>query len=144
VLVAGKKIGGILCERVEGGVSDQTLIVAGIGLNVNMGRVGAEAIDQPVTSLALETGATFDTEVVLARLLDALVPPLNAWESRGFPGIRDAYHARGAVVGTPLRVRDGDKHTTGTLLGYSEQGALILCLESGEERTFYSGDVTNP
>lgn len=144
VLVAGKKIGGILCERVGGGLPGQTLIVAGIGLNVNMGLEGAASIDQPVTSLALETGSDFDTEVVLARLLDALVAPLNAWESQGFPGIRNAYHARGAVVGTPLRVRDGDRHTTGTFLGYTDLGALVLQLDSGEERTVYSGDVSNP
>jgi BirA family biotin operon repressor/biotin-[acetyl-CoA-carboxylase] ligase len=142
VLVGGKKIGGILCERVAGGCAGNTLIVVGIGLNVNMGREGAEAIDQPVTSLALETGATLDTEHVLHRLLDVLVSPLTAWANDGFPGIRDAYLRLGAAVGTALRVRDGEKHTAGIFLGYSEQGALILRLDSGEERVFYSGDVS--
>lgn len=142
VLAGGKKIGGILCERVGESVDGCALIVAGIGLNVNMGREGAEAIDQPVTSLALETGATFDTEAVLQRLLNGLVGPLNAWAGQGFVGIRDAYLRRSAAVGTPLRVRDGEKHTTGVFLGYSEQGALILRLDSGEERVFYSGDVS--
>lgn len=142
VLVDEKKIGGILCERVAGGCAGNTLIVAGIGLNVNMGREGAEAIDQPVTSLALETGSTFDTKHVLHRLLDALVSPLAAWADNGFPGIREAYLRRGAAEGTALRVRDGEKHTAGIFLGYSEQGALVLRLDSGEERVLYSGDVT--
>ena len=142
VLVGGKKIAGILCERVGEGVDGSALIVAGIGLNVNMGREGAAAIDQPVTSLALETGGAFDTEAVLAGLLEALVVPLNAWASQGFPGIRDAYLRRGAAAGMPLRVRDGEKHTTGIFLGYAEQGALVLRLDSGEERVFYSGDVS--
>ncbi len=140
VLVEGKKIGGILCERV--GVAGKTVVVAGIGLNVNMGSEGAVAIDQPVTSLALETGSTFETEAVLSRLLDALVGPLNAWAGQGFVGIRDGYQRRSAAVGTPLRVRDGEKHTAGIFLGYSEQGALVLRLDSGEERVFYSGDVS--
>ncbi len=142
VHVGGKKIAGILCERMAGGCAGNSLIVAGIGLNVNMGRPGAEAIDQPVTSLALETGSMFDTEAVLSRLLDALVGPLNAWAGQGFVGIRDAYLRRSAVVGTPLRVRDGEEHTTGIFLGYSLQGALVLRLDSGEERVFYSGDVS--
>ena len=107
-----------------------------------MGEEGAVAIDQPVTSLAIETGVMFDTEAVLQRLLDGLVGPLNAWAGQGFVGIRAAYLRRSAAVGTPLRVRDGEKHTTGIFLGYSEQGALILRLDSGDERVFYSGDVS--
>lgn len=142
VLVGGKKIGGILCERVAGEIDGTTIIVAGIGLNVNMGRDGAEAIDQPVTSLALETGCAFDTELVLSQLLDALVAPLSAWARAGFAGIRDSYMRYGVAEGSPLRVRDGDRHTTGIFMGYSEQGALVLRLESGEERVFYSGDVS--
>jgi BirA family biotin operon repressor/biotin-[acetyl-CoA-carboxylase] ligase len=141
VLVGAKKIAGILCERVV--IDGKTVIVAGIGLNVNMGREGAEAIEQPVTSMALETGSAFDTEAVLQRLLDALVGPLNAWAGQGFAGIRDAYLRRTAAPGTPLRVRDGEKHTAGIFLGYSEQGALVLRLDNGEERVFYSGDVGN-
>lgn len=143
VLVHGKKIGGILCERVDAGDTGRAVIVAGIGLNVNMGREGADSIDQPVTSLALETGSTFSTESVLSRLLDALVAPLTAWGRQGFAGIRDDYTHLGAEPGVLLRVRDGEKHTTGILLGYSDQGALTLRLESGEERTFYCGDVSN-
>jgi BirA family biotin operon repressor/biotin-[acetyl-CoA-carboxylase] ligase len=142
VLVGGKKIAGILCERVGEGLDGCALIVAGIGLNVNMGQEGAVAIDQPVTSLALETGGGVDTEAVLSRLLEALVTPLNAWASEGFAGIRDAYLLRSAAVGTPLRVRDADKHTSGIFQGYSEQGALVLRLDGGEERVFYSGDVS--
>ncbi len=143
VLVGGKKIGGILCERLAGGCAGNSLVVAGIGLNVNMGRAGADTIDQPVTSLALETGAAFETERVLSRLLAALVAPMNAWGNAGFAGIRDAYLRRSAALGTLLRVRDGEKHTTGTFLGYSHQGALVLRLEGGEERVFYSGDVSD-
>lgn len=142
VLVGRKKIGGILCERVGEGLDGCALIVAGIGLNVNMGREGADAIDQPVTSLALETGGAFVTDAVLLQLLDALVAPLNAWGSQGFAGIRDTYAGRSAAVGTPLRIRDGDKHTMGIFQGYSEQGALVLRLDSGEERVFYSGDIS--
>ena len=142
VLVGGKKIAGILCERVGEGVDGAALIVAGIGLNVNMGREGAEDIDQPVTSLALETGVAMNTDAVLLQLLNGLVAPLNAWGSQGFAGIRDDYLRRSAAMGTPLRLRDGDKHTTGIFQGYSAQGALVLRLDSGEERVFYSGDVT--
>lgn len=142
VLVGGKKISGILCERVERGDPECVALVAGIGLNVNMGAEHAARIDQPVTSLALERGARFDTVAVLDALLAALSTPLNNWSTEGFPGIRDAYTRLGAPGGTPLSIRDGEVHVSGTLVGYDSLGALMLALPTGEIRTFYSGDVT--
>ena len=49
LLLSGKKVCGILCETTEGWV------VLGIGLNVNMDAEELAQIDQPATSLLIET-----------------------------------------------------------------------------------------
>lgn len=142
VLVDNRKICGILCEHVGKNDRGNTVIVAGIGLNVNLGKDAAESVDQPVTSLFLETGYQFGIDEVLAGLLDSLVPPLTAWGQKGFPGIRDEYACLGATRRTTLRVRDGDRHVSGLFTGYTDAGGLVLELDSGAERVFYSGDVS--
>lgn len=142
VLAGGKKIGGILCECIDIGKPGPTAIVAGVGLNVNMSAIEAAAIDQPATSLALETGHPWAIGDVLERLLGALVEPLDSWSARGFAGIRDGYTRFAPKPGAGMRVRDGEKHVEGHFAGFNGHGALLLSLENGEERTVYSGDLT--
>lgn len=135
VLVGGKKIAGILCERAG------DAWVAGIGLNVNMTADEAAAIDQPATSLAIETGRSHSVDVVLEELLGELQASLSAWEMGGFAAISEAYEALSLPRGAGIRVRDGEHHVEGTLLGFSAHGGLRLGLPDGSERLFYSGDV---
>lgn len=144
VQVSGKKIAGILCEMVNTGGPSQRAVVAGIGLNVNMGANDAVTIDQPATSLALETGEVGALPAVLDALLDTLSAPLEAWAAQGFAGIEAAYTRFAPPPGTPIRVRDGDTHVEGCLLGFNAHGALRMSLENGDERLFYSGDLSLP
>ena len=135
VLAGGKKIAGILCERAG------DAWIAGIGLNVNMTAEAAAAIDQPATSLAIETGRAHRVDEVLERLLGELQAPLAAWATGGFAAICDAYAALSLSRGAAIRVRDGEHHVEGTLLGFSAHGGLRLGLPDGSERLLYSGDV---
>jgi len=68
ILVSGRKISGILCERLGAG-GDEAIVVAGIGLNVNMTPEEAAKIEQPATSLRIETGAERSVESTLDGLL---------------------------------------------------------------------------
>ena len=141
VQVGGKKVGGILCEVVNTKAPDRVTLVAGVGLNVNMTADEAAAIDQPATSLALETGRDWEIEAVLQSLLDGLVRPLNAWAPAGFAGIEQEFTQFTPPAGTPVGVRDGNRHVEGTLAGFTPQGALRLTLPDGTEQVFYSGDL---
>lgn len=55
VLCNGKKLAGILCETVPW--QDRIAIILGIGINVHMEDVSS--IDQPATSIVLETGTWY-------------------------------------------------------------------------------------
>lgn len=141
VVVGGKKMGGILCETARRPNSGDTVVVAGIGLNINMNANEAARIDQPATSLALETDCAYAVEPLLDQLLGFLSPPLNAWGKEGFRGIEHTYAHLTVPPGTPICVRDGDRHTEGLLSGFTALGALRLVLENGTEKVIYTGDL---
>lgn len=136
VLVNGKKICGILSEAVSGG------IIIGIGLNVNMNTTAH--IDQPATSMRLESGKHYDREQLLPALLEKLVPHLAAWEKHGFPGIRKNWEARVSNLGLPIRLRDGNQDRTGVLAGFGEDGELLLQTDDSTCIPIWSGELTSP
>ena len=135
ILVDGKKICGILSERVE-----PNGIIVGIGLNVNMTSEEAAAIDRPATSMLIESGKPHD----IAQTLDALFPPLdywiNEWKKGGFPALRETWTQQAGPIGKPLSIHDGDLRKTGSLAGFGEHGELLLKTEHGIE-TIWTGEI---
>ncbi len=136
VLVDGKKICGILSERVE-----PEGIIVGIGLNVNMSSEEAEAIGRPATSMLIETGTASDLSKTLDALLDLLDYWIGEWEQGGFSALREPWVLRAGPIGKPLTVRDGDIKKSGTLAGFGDHGELLLKTKNGIE-TIWSGDVS--
>lgn len=130
ILIAGKKVGGILVEATP----DKAVI--GIGLNVNMDRF--DQIDQPATSLFEESGQEYDIEEItemVAEFFEELIETKK-------PAILSRYggylmHEPGA----PLSFRLGGKKIEGTFQGIDENGFLKLGLKNGEIQTFNSGVI---
>lgn len=133
VLVGGKKICGILSEGVPEG------IIIGVGLNVNMG--GVESIDQPATSMLIETGSRYNIDALLKTLLMHLEIWLTQWKQGGFPKIRKVWEANVPNLGKPVSVRDGDGFRSGVLHGFGEYGELLLD-ENGVVSSIWAGDVS--
>ena len=148
VLVDGRKICGILSERVErkdaftpSSAAPHAGIIVGIGLNVNMSSEDAGAIDRPATSILIESGQAAD----IPRTLEALFQPLDfwidAWEKGGFSSLRETWTEKTGPIGKTLTVHDGDLRKSGTLAGYGDHGELLLQTADGLE-TIWSGDVS--
>lgn len=76
----GKKVCGILSEVSREGLLVHRLVV-GIGLNVNQ-RQFPEHLRHPATSLALETGCTWNRERLLGHLVEGLVPCFDTLENK--------------------------------------------------------------
>lgn len=138
VLVDGRKLAGILLERVE--TPTGPAAVVGVGLNVSMTR---EELPVPhATSLALENAASVDRTVVLRSMLRTLEALYRAWvQAEGDPtsGIRDAYLRRCVTVGSAVRVLmpDGSERT-GTADSVDEHGRLVV-----DGQPVSAGDVTH-
>jgi BirA family biotin operon repressor/biotin-[acetyl-CoA-carboxylase] ligase len=58
--------------------------------------------------------------------------------------VREAWLARAAGLGGPIRVRLDSAELTGTFAGIDADGALMLTLADGHERRITAGDVFFP
>ena len=77
LFAGGRKLGGVLCERVG------EWVLAGIGLNLNQSQDELPSgLTPPATSVAVETGHTVTRGQVLSAVMDALDP---VWSRPGPP-----------------------------------------------------------
>ena len=93
IRINGKKISGILAEAV--GVNDKEKgymlqgLVLGFGVNLNTSKELLEKIDQPATSLNIETGKFIDKNAFLKNVIDKFCLYYNSFIEEGFLLIRE-------------------------------------------------------
>ena len=144
VLIADRKVAGVLVERIETGGGPAAVV--GIGLNV---RMTADELPVPeATSLALSApdGTAPDRTDLLVALLQTLWQTYTAWEEGGDPAARrlaDSYAATCATVGREVRVDlPSGEVLTGLATGIDPSGRLLV--ERGGARTAVNaGDVVH-
>lgn len=123
ILIEGRKVAGILCERTATGVA--------VGIGVNLTLEPAELPTEQATSLTLE-GAEGTAEAladaVLAHVLDALHLLLP---SLGSDRLREAIEAELTTIGREVRVELPTERLHGTALGLGAGGELRVETESG-------------
>ncbi|MET0767388.1 MAG: biotin--[acetyl-CoA-carboxylase] ligase [Aeromicrobium sp.] len=138
VLVDGRKIAGILLERVETPTGPAAVI--GVGLNVTLRR--DELPVETATSLALEGATETDRTIVLRSLLRNLEALYRAWAASGgdpSAGIRDSYIRRCVTIGSRVRVTlPRDEILEGQATGIDEHGRLLV-----DGRAISAGDITH-
>ncbi|MBV9783673.1 MAG: biotin--[acetyl-CoA-carboxylase] ligase, partial [Acidisphaera sp.] len=126
VLLAGRKLAGILCE-VESGS-----LVIGFGVNL--------ATCPPGAACAAELGPAPDPEAFARRLLDALAGWMARYRNEGFAPIRTAWLAAAHAPGETIRATLGGQTVTGTYEGLDEDGALLL-RANGRRLAIRSGEI---
>ncbi|MDX1976508.1 MAG: biotin--[acetyl-CoA-carboxylase] ligase [Pseudanabaenaceae cyanobacterium bins.68] len=126
LMLAGRKLGGILCEVRT--ISSQTKLVAGIGLNVS---------SCPVVGAACltEFGSPPEPAALLERLRALLVLPWNHTAILANFGDRDFLHHK--QIGVEL----GAETLWGKAMGISDRGELILMLANNQLKLFSSGHI---
>ncbi|MCC2592344.1 biotin--[acetyl-CoA-carboxylase] ligase [Tessaracoccus sp. OS52] len=136
VLISGRKLCGILSERIEH--SSGARAVVGIGVNLTL-----EQEDLPVptaTSLRLE-GAEVDPSQLVAAILRHFESRYRRWQETG--QLRAEYEARCASIGAELEVIVDERHTTkGRGHGVDEFGRLLVATSAGIS-AFAAGDVVH-
>jgi len=137
-----RKLGGLLVEG-GGEYAGPARAVIGLGLNVRMPAAAAAQIDQPWCDLAALAGARpLARNVVVAALLDALLPALDQFDAHGLAPFRERYAAFDALAGQAVGVLGHDAEHRGTALGLADDGSLRVRLDDGEERRFHAGEVS--
>lgn len=139
VLVAGRKVCGILVESVWSG-EDVDCVVIGIGVNVLKGSVPPQdQLQFPATSLEAELGQAPERAALLQDILESMIklrPELGTdqflahWENLL------------AMRGETVQVEsEKAPRLVGTLTGLESDGSLKLRNEHGESVTVRFGDV---
>ena len=142
IMLAGKKICGILCELVNINNNKEASIIIGIGINVNMTQEEAQKIDKPATSIYIETGKSLEIEFCLEKLLINLDFWLKKWKSEGFCAIKEKWNQNCYQINKKIQITKIDgKIVTGTFLGVGDTGELIIKQENGEVLQCLEGDI---
>jgi BirA family biotin operon repressor/biotin-[acetyl-CoA-carboxylase] ligase len=136
----GEKLGGILVEM-AGDATGHCQVVVGVGINVRMPAASGALIDQSWTDIDTVLKGSVARSVLLAAVLEQLLPLLPAFEEKGFTHWRDAWLARDAHAGQAVVVATGEQRTTGLARGVDHKGNLLLETESGV-REILGGEVS--
>ena len=120
VLVGGKKLAGILCER------NGDNVIVGIGVNVRQ-RVWPNALNGRATSLLQETGKEFKITQVRNAVLGQLGKWYGIWHEKGFAAVYPEIAAVDYLKGREIAVRQTDDDSapaSGVSNGIMPDGSL--------------------
>lgn len=139
LLLHGKKFCGILLEN---SFRQQAIThsIIGIGLNVNQiefhGDLGSRA-----TSLRKELSQWFDRRKLLQSILTSMEALFIEIDSGAFEEILQDWKSRCFMFGKPITVARPHDQVSGTAVGLSEDGGLIIETNQGKS-VVYAGDVS--
>jgi len=123
LLHAGRKLAGLLCERVH------RVDLIGLGLNINLDPSAApEGLREKITSLMQIAGKTFDPTEALITIAQHLHRTLSRRNEQPFAALLQEYDRHHALVGRKVSVvgSNGEPATSGTCEGLDDQGRLLL------------------
>ena len=135
VLVAGRKVAGILLEGHDGAV------VCGIGVNVSQTETTLPRDTRtPSASLHTLTGQEHDRAELLVSLLERLESRYDAWLGNGLAPLLPELERRDVLHGSVVTVGD----VTGTAEGFAPDGRLRIRADTGAETLVASGEIRCP
>lgn len=139
VLVGKEKIAGILLELV-GDLADQSSVIIGIGINVNMQKTTLE-IGQPWTSVSQCIGASASRHEVLNALLLELGSILKLQAKHGFSALRREWESKHLWQGLSVTLSSVGASIEGRITGINDRGELGIATQQGVEY-FAGGELT--
>ncbi len=142
ILLANKKLGGILCET--SWLDTQFAIILGLGLNVNMSLTALELLKRPAISLRAEDGQLRKIEPLIQLIQKNFTTHLIHFLTKGFAPFLDTYktnlvHQKGDM----LSFHHHQQIITGYFDSIDSSGALVLKLANHQVQTYHTGEIIN-
>ncbi len=142
VLIGGKKVCGILAQM-KTTERKIDFVVLGIGINVNLRLEQFPSdIRQIATSLAIEAGHELSRLELINRLYENLTKWYKSLLNCGFEPVRDAWLSRSPMIGKRVQVMFHEEAISGTAMGLSEDGSLMLQTDSNKTLRVSAGDAS--
>jgi BirA family transcriptional regulator, biotin operon repressor / biotin---[acetyl-CoA-carboxylase] ligase len=142
LLVADKKLAGILSEASVAG-SELQFLVVGIGLNVNFDPAQYPEIAQTATSASAVAGHDVSRLEILQHLLgeiEARYATLYAMDEED--PLWTEWRSRLGTLGREVTVTEGEQRERGTAIDVTRDGSLLLRRHDGSVAEIAVGDVT--
>jgi BirA family biotin operon repressor/biotin-[acetyl-CoA-carboxylase] ligase len=133
-----KKIAGILCESATIG-GKITGIVAGVGININMSTELIKSIDQPATSLLVETTNKFNLKKLINELAKSLSKYYNI-HSISPKRLFNCWKDENLLIGQTIEIDTGQARLKGKVIDLGQDGELIF-ESDGKQIKLFSGDI---
>jgi len=130
VVVGGRKLAGILAERLADGA-----IVVGVGINVDH---RPDEMPAGGTSMRI-LGVEPDRAVLLGHVLAHVAEAYREWIDGVDP--REDYLALSATIGQDIRADLGDRSVEGRAVGLGASGELIVSRADGTRLSVTAADV---
>lgn len=139
-LIDGKKVCGILSERVATAGGDAA--VCGWGINVSM---TADELPTPTATSLLLAGLTTDKDQVSAAILGRLAELVQRWDAGA--DLRADYASGCATIGRQVRIHLDEQSpdspsVSGRAVGIGPNGELLV-QANGEVEAYAAGDVVH-
>ncbi|MFA6119556.1 MAG: biotin--[acetyl-CoA-carboxylase] ligase [Parachlamydiales bacterium] len=141
IMLSNKKLAGVLCE-IQTKI-DQADVFLGIGINVNPDQNFLNQIDQPATSLKVETDKIWDKKKLFEDLKQKFLKNLEIFRTSGFTPLHESYENLLLYKGNKITFFDGKNEYKGVLHSITCEGKLNLYLNNKEIITFAAGDIIN-
>ncbi|MDI6774205.1 MAG: biotin--[acetyl-CoA-carboxylase] ligase [Verrucomicrobiota bacterium] len=140
VMLAGRKIAGALAE--QDSASGRTVL--GMGLNVNVTAADLSFIlpRESATSMLVASGQTYDVAEAGAVVLRELSRFIARMESEGACALPAHWARYDFLQGRLISVQETGGSVTGRYAGLDSLGRLRLVTTAGDERLFWSADVS--
>ena len=138
VFLGGKKLAGILAEGEfsrEGGGFEYAVV--GIGVNLHGSTLPTE-IKDIATTLECECGV----RVSISDFALRLAKKLEAFEEQLSASYMNGYRERSLVIGKRVVMTSAGESFSARVLGIENDGAITVRLDTGEEKTLYSAEVS--
>ena len=132
IVADGAKLAGVLIET-QGDMLGPTMVVIGIGINVNLSEPLKMNIDQPATDVNALCDGLPSRNRLLAGMLQELVPVLDEFRQTGFHTFKSAWRKHHVLHGKPVRVQFADGSAVeANVKDVAGDGALIVTVKGKE------------
>jgi BirA family transcriptional regulator, biotin operon repressor / biotin---[acetyl-CoA-carboxylase] ligase len=135
-----EKLAGNIVE-IQGEASGSTVVIIGIGINVNMIEIPSRNISQPWCSLIEILGSYIDRNKLCSILINNLLKYLYKFNMEGFAPFLDEWEKLDFLLGKEVSLKCADDIITGYSAGISHTGNILIKMPNGTVQAFSSGDV---
>jgi BirA family biotin operon repressor/biotin-[acetyl-CoA-carboxylase] ligase len=140
LMVEKDKLAGILID-VSGDPHGYCNVVIGLGLNVHQADWSESEAGYAWQDLH-RLGVEMDRSKFIGQLTSDLVAMLQTFERQGFAPMVQRWNDLSSYTGKQVVILDGGESVRGLMQGVSDVGALIVKLDSGEQRVYTDSNIS--